>query len=242
MHQTQTDCPHVAHRMPLQKVKKSWLPTCVSATVRCNKCDHIFFLSFPTLSRRCRACQWWLQPPPPPPQQKKGQHVGIISHRRTPLETMKHGSFHRFKLTAALVHSDHALADLKDLKEHVVKHFAHARMSKMWEALAAEREHVPWVNEWCVLALLKTYCPAEAAVEQAISLHGRSTTSMCLLSSMCMVLHSDLPPLQQWAKGWGVAVAQHLAAHARFNVRLRHRLSRQLHARGLEGCNRPPFT
>ena len=29
--------------------------------------------------------------------------------------------------------------------------------------------------------------------------------------SMCMALHSNLPPLQQWAKGQGVVVARHLA-------------------------------
>ena len=44
--------------------------------------------------------------------------------------------------------------------------------------------------------------------------------------SMCMALHSNLLPLQQWAKGQGVVVARHLAARARFNVRPRHRVSR----------------
>ena len=49
--------------------------------------------------------------------------------------------------------------------------------------------------------------------------------------SMCMALHSNLPPLQQWAKGQGVAVARHLAACAGFDVHPRQRVSRQLNAR-----------
>ena len=48
---------------------------------------------------------------------------------------------------------------------------------------------------------------------------------------MCNALHSNLPPLQQWAKGPGVAVAHHLAALAPFDRRPRHRVSRQLNAR-----------
>ena len=46
--------------------------------------------------------------------------------------------------------------------------------------------------------------------------------------SMCMALHSNLPPLQLWAKGQGIAVARHLAARARFGVRPRQRVSRKV--------------
>ena len=46
--------------------------------------------------------------------------------------------------------------------------------------------------------------------------------------SMCMALHSNLPPLQQWAKGQGVVVARHLAAHARFDLRPRQRVSKKV--------------
>ena len=49
--------------------------------------------------------------------------------------------------------------------------------------------------------------------------------------SMCMALHSNLPPLQQWAKGQGVAVARHLAAPARFDLRPRQRVSRKVSER-----------
>ena len=49
--------------------------------------------------------------------------------------------------------------------------------------------------------------------------------------SMCMALHSNLPPLQQWAKRQGVAVARHLAARARFDPRPRQRVSQKVNAR-----------
>ena len=49
--------------------------------------------------------------------------------------------------------------------------------------------------------------------------------------SMCMALHSNLPPLQQWAKGQGVVVARHLAARARFDLRPRQRVSQQVYPR-----------
>ena len=109
-------------------------------------------------------------------------------------------------------------------------------MSKMWEALAPERAHAQWVNVWRVLALLRTYCPAEAAVERAISLCGRFCSRPqdiveTHVLSMCMALHSNLPPLQQWAKGQGVAVARHLAARARFDLRPRQRVSRKVNER-----------
>ena len=110
------------------------------------------------------------------------------------------------------------------------------QMSKMWEALAPEKAHARWVNVWCVLALLRTYCPAEAAVERAMSLRGRFCSSMqdiveTHVLSMCMALHSNLPPLRQWAKGQGVAVARHLAACARFDLRPRQRVSQKVNAR-----------
>ena len=48
--------------------------------------------------------------------------------------------------------------------------------------------------------------------------------------SMCMALHSNSPPLQQWAKGQGVPLARHLAAHARIDLRPRQRVSWQVNA------------
>ena len=48
---------------------------------------------------------------------------------------------------------------------------------------------------------------------------------------MCMVLHSNLPPLQQWAKGQGIAVARHLPSRARFDVRPKRRVSQKVNAR-----------
>ena len=45
-----------------------------------------------------------------------------------------------------------------------------------------------------------------------------------------MALHSNLPPLQRWVKGQGVAVARHMAARACFDVRPLQRVSRQLDA------------
>ena len=108
---------------------------------------------------------------------------------------------HRAELDATHVHYDHALVEWADLKEHMVKHFANVQMSKMWEALAAERKHARWVIVWRVPVLLRTYCCAETATECAISLRGRFTCNMQNVAethvlSMCMALHSNLPPLQ----------------------------------------------
>ena len=143
---------------------------------------------------------------------------------------------HQEELCAAHVNCDRALVEWAGLKEHMVQHFATVQMSKMWEALARERAHAQWVNVWRVLALLRTYCPAEAAVERAISLRGRFCSNMhdiveTHVLSMCMALHSNLPPLQQWAKGQGVAVAGHLAARARFDLHPRQRVSRKVSER-----------
>ena len=140
---------------------------------------------------------------------------------------------HQEELGAANVNCDRALVEWEGLKEHMVQHFATVQMSKMWEALAPERAHAQWGNVWRVLALLRTYCPAEAAVERAISLCGRFCSSMhdtveTHVLSMCMALHSNLPPLQQWAKGQGVAVARHLAAPARFDPCPRQRVSKKV--------------
>ena len=140
---------------------------------------------------------------------------------------------HQEELGAANVNCDRALVEWEGLKEHMVQHFATVQMSKMWEARPPERAHAQWGNVWRVLALLRTYCPAEAAVERAISLRGRFCSSMhdnveTHVLSMCMALHSNLPPLQQWAKGQGVAVARHLATHARFDVRPRQRVSKKV--------------
>ena len=143
---------------------------------------------------------------------------------------------HQDDLRAAHVNFDRALAEWAGLKEHMVQHFANVQMSKMWEALAPKKAHAQWVNVWCVLALLQTYCPAEATVERAISLRGRFGSSMqdiveTHVLSMCMALHSNLPPLQQWAKGQGIAVARHLVARAGFDLRPRQRVSQQVNAR-----------
>ena len=126
---------------------------------------------------------------------------------------------------------NHVLPEWACLKEHMVKHFSNVQTSEMSEALALEKAHAQWVNVWCVVALLRTYCPAEAAVECAISVRGSFNSSMqdiveTHVLSMCMPLHSNLPPLQQRAKGQGVAVACHLGARARFDVRPRQRVLR----------------
>ena len=107
---------------------------------------------------------------------------------------------HQHELSAAHVNCDRALIEWAGLKEHMVQHFANVQMSKMWEALAPEKPHAQWVNVWRVLALLRTYCPAELAVECAISLPGRFSNSMqdiveTHVLSMCMALHSNLPPI-----------------------------------------------
>ena len=145
-------------------------------------------------------------------------------------------ALHQDELSAAHVNCDRVLAEWACLKEHMVKPFANVQMSKMWEALALEKAHAQLLNVWRVLALLRTYCPAEAAVECAISLCGRFSSSMqdiveTHVLSMCMALHSNLPPLQQWAKGQGVAVARRLATRAHFDLRPRQRVSRQVNAR-----------
>ena len=129
-----------------------------------------------------------------------------------------------------------ALEEWESFKEHVVQTFAKTPIPRMWEALAPEREHLQWVNVWRVLSLLRTYCPAKDAVQRAISLRGRFTSSMHDMEdthvlSMCMALHCNLPPLRQGVKGHGVQVARKLAANARFDVRPRHRVSRRIYPR-----------
>ena len=143
---------------------------------------------------------------------------------------------HHAELAAAHVNAGRALEELASFKEHVVQTFAKTPMSRMWEALTPEREHLPWVNVWRLLSLLRTYCPAEAAVERAISLCGRFTSSMhdmqdTRVLSICMALHCNLPPLRQLAKGQGVEVARKLAAKERFDVRPWHRVSRRIDPR-----------
>ena len=133
---------------------------------------------------------------------------------------------HPEELPAAHVNCDRALVEWEGLKGQ----FATVQMSKMWEALAPERAHAQWVNVWRVLVLLGIYCPAEAAVGCAISLRSRFCSSMhdiveTHVLSMFMALHSNLPPLQQYAKGQGVAVARHLAARARMDLCPRQRVS-----------------
>ena len=165
-----------------------------------------------------------------------GRFVALLVNERAAYGVEQLRQFmasHQEELGAAHVNCDRAFVEWEGLKEHMVQHFATVQMSKMWEALAPERAHAQWVNVWRVLALLRTYCPAEAAVERAISLRGRFCSSMHDTVethglSMCMALHSNLPPLQQWAKGQGVAVARHLAAHARFDLRPRQRVSKKV--------------
>ena len=144
---------------------------------------------------------------------------------------------HQDALRAAHVSCYRALAEWAGLKEHMVQHFANVQMSKMWEALLPSQAHAQWVNVWRVLVLVRTYCPAKGAVERPVSLRGRLSSSMqdiveTHVLSMCMALHSNLPLLQQWAKGQGVAMARHLAARVRFYMRPRQRISRQVNARG----------
>ena len=103
------------------------------------------------------------------------------------------------------MHCDRALAEWA-VKENVGKRFVNVHTSKMWLALAPEREHAQGVNVCRVLALLRTYCPGEAAVERAMSLRWRFTSSMHDLvethaPSMCMALHSNLPPFKPMSKG-----------------------------------------
>ena len=116
---------------------------------------------------------------------------------------------HHAELAAAHVNAARAWEEWASLEEHVVQTFAKTPMSRMWEALTPDREHLPWVNVWRVLSLPRTYCPAQAAIERAIPLHGRFTSSMHDMEdthglSMCMALHCNLPPLRQWVKGHGV--------------------------------------
>ena len=143
---------------------------------------------------------------------------------------------HHAQLAAAHANAARALEEWASFKEHVVQTFAKTPMSRMWEALTPEREHLQWVNVWRVLSLLRTYCPAKAAFERAISLRGRFTSSMHDMEathvlSMCMALHCIPPPLRQWVKGHGVEVALKLAANARFDVRPRHRVSQRIDPR-----------
>ena len=102
---------------------------------------------------------------------------------------------HQEELRAAHVNCERALVEWEGLKEQMVQHFAIVQMSKMWEALAPETAHAQWVNVWRVLALVRTYCPVEAAVGRAISLRERFCSSMqdiveTHVLSMCMALHS----------------------------------------------------
>ena len=145
---------------------------------------------------------------------------------------------HHADLAAAHVNATRALDEWESFKEHVVQTFAKTPMSRLREALTPEREHLQWVNVWRVLPPLRTYCPAEATVERAISMRGRFTGSMHDMEdthvlSMCMALHCNVPPLRQWVKRQGVGVARKPAANARFDVRPRHRASQHIDPREL---------
>ena len=58
---------------------------------------------------------------------------------------------HHAELVAAHVNTGRALEEWASFKEHVIQVFAKTPMSRMWEALTPEREHLPWVNVWRVL-------------------------------------------------------------------------------------------
>ena len=108
---------------------------------------------------------------------------------------------HHAELATAHVDAARALEAWESFKEHVVQTFTKIPMSRMWEALTPEREYLQSVNVWRVLSLLRTYCPAEAAVEHAISLRGRFTNSMHDMEdthvlSRCTALHFNLPSLR----------------------------------------------
>ena len=59
---------------------------------------------------------------------------------------------HHAELAAAHVNAARALEEWASFKEHVVQTFAKTPMSRMWEALTLEREHLQWVNVWRVFA------------------------------------------------------------------------------------------
>ena len=84
---------------------------------------------------------------------------------------------HQDELRAVRVNCGHAFVECAGLKAHMVQHFANVQMSKMWEAVALEKAHALWVNVWCIHALLRTYCPAKAALQRAISFRGRFSST-----------------------------------------------------------------
>ena len=53
---------------------------------------------------------------------------------------------HHAELEAARVNTGRALEEWEFFKEHVIQAFAKTPMSRMWEALTPEREHLQWVN------------------------------------------------------------------------------------------------
>ena len=85
---------------------------------------------------------------------------------------------HHAELAAAHVNAARALEEWESFKEHVLQIFAKTTISQVWKALTLAREHFQLVNVWRVLSLLRTYCPAKATVERAISLLGRFTNGM----------------------------------------------------------------
>ena len=106
---------------------------------------------------------------------------------------------HHAEFAVAHVNTGCALEEWASFKEHVNQAFAKTPMSRISEALNPEREHVPWVNIWRALLLLRTYCPVEAAVECVILLRARFTSNMHDMEgthvlSMSMALHCNLPP------------------------------------------------
>ena len=131
---------------------------------------------------------------------------------------------------------ERALFERASFKEHILEQFSKVPMSKIWESLVLDVVHPSWVNVWHVFALLRTYCPVEAAVVQSISLRGRfTTTSMhdmveTHVLSMCMALHSNPPSLREWAQHQGVQVARHLVAWVCFDVHPRKSVSKHVDA------------
>ena len=86
---------------------------------------------------------------------------------------------HHAELAAAHVNAARALEEWESFKEHVVQTFAKTPMSRMWQPLTPEQEH-PMVHVWRVLSLLRTYCPAEAAVSVPFRCVGGSP-AVCMI-------------------------------------------------------------
>ena len=101
---------------------------------------------------------------------------------------------HHAELAAAHVNAARALEEWESFKEHVVRTFAKTPMSRMWEALTPEREHVQWVNVWCVLAL-RTYCPRIALLRPLLSVPLRCVGGS---PTVCMIWRTHMSLACAW--------------------------------------------